>query len=279
MNKIIRSMAEPGLLAAIEANFDEEIGCFGRALFGAELHVEPEVTWFRLGRNNPNGILHSSFADKDPAYIHKRIKQLIQYFHHLGIHDISWRIGPTTQPANLVTYLQMYHFQHRFTTHCLALQIPEQISTPPYPQDVIITEVQDAEALRIKSDVERDGFESSKQTGEQYYQTYLFHGFGPGTARRHYIGWQQEKPVAVCALLFHAGIAGVYGVTTLPTARHQGIGTFMTIHALHQARKADYPIAILSSTPMSEAIYQRLGFAERCRLEHYLRSDMKHEKK
>jgi ribosomal protein S18 acetylase RimI-like enzyme len=281
MSKIFRSLTDPDLLPAIDANFGEEIGCFGRSLFGAELHVDPEVTWFRLGRHNPNGILHNNFAQKDADAIHASIKQLISYFQRHGIHEISWRVGPATQPTHFETYLQAHKFQHRFTTHCLTLQIPEEIPAslaPPCSPNIAVTEVLDVASLRIKSDVERDGFESSIRAGEQYYQTYLFHGFGPGTERRHYIGWLQEKPVAVSALLLHAGIAGIYGVTTLPEARRQGIGTLMTTYVLHEARKAGYAIAVLSSTPMSHAIYQRLGFEERCQIEHYSRSDITAEK-
>lgn len=278
MSKILRSLTDPGLLAAIDANFGEEVGCFGRSLPGAELHVEPEMSWFQLGRNNPNGILRSSFVDRDADYIHNKIKQIINHFQQQGIYDISWCTGPTTIPANLDTYLQTYHFQHRSTTHGLALQIPAEISTPPYPQDLVITEVENAESLRIKNNVERDGFESSMQAGEQYYKTYLYHGFGPGKERRHFIGWLQGKPVAVSGLLFYGGVAGIYGVTTLPAARQQGLGAMMTIHALHEARKAGYPIAVLSSTPMSQGIYQRLGFTEYCQFQIYVRSDTTHEK-
>ena len=272
MSKIIATLTDPQLLAAIENNFDEEIACFGRSLPGAELHEEAEISWFRIGPHSPNGVLRTTFTTTNEDSVHSKIQQIIRYFARYKITDISWRIGPTTIPVNLHTYLEAHQFQYRFTTHCLARQISANLPTRKLPIGLSITEVTDQASLRIKNDVERDGFESSRQVGKQYYQTYLFQGFGPGTARQHYIGWLYDKPVAVCALLFYAGVAGIYGVTTLPAARRRGIGAAITIHALYEAQRAGYAIAVLSPTTMSEGIYRRLGFVEYCQLQHYVRS-------
>jgi predicted acetyltransferase len=86
---------------------------------------------------------------------------------------------------------------------------------------------------------------------------------------RHFIGWLHDMPVASTSLLLHAGVAGIYGVTTIPEARKKGIATAMTKHALRQARELGYHVAVLSPSEMSLRIYQRLGFQHYCTLQHY----------
>ncbi|MGH2510135.1 MAG: GNAT family N-acetyltransferase, partial [Ktedonobacteraceae bacterium] len=73
----------------------------------------------------------------------------------------------------------------------------------------------------------------------------------------------------VTSQLFHAGVAGIYGVTTLPKARKHGIARALVLRALEEARRAGYRIVVLSPTEMSEGIYRRLGFRPYTRIRHY----------
>ena len=80
--------------------------------------------------------------------------------------------------------------------------------------------------------------------------------------------WLHDEPVALTSLFLHAGVAGIYGVTTIPEARRQGIAAAMTQSALHEARLLGYRVAILSPTQMSRGIYRRLGFQEYSTIHH-----------
>ncbi|HXX79773.1 MAG TPA: GNAT family N-acetyltransferase, partial [Ktedonobacteraceae bacterium] len=67
----------------------------------------------------------------------------------------------------------------------------------------------------------------------------------------------------------HAGVAGIYGVATIPQYRRQGIAATMTLHALHEAHKLGYRISILSPSKMSDALYRRIGFRDFCTIMHH----------
>ncbi len=63
-------------------------------------------------------------------------------------------------------------------------------------------------------------------------------------------------------LLLHAGIAGIYGVATLPETRKQGIGAALTLYTMREARALGYRVAILAPSHMGLHMYQTLGFQE-----------------
>jgi len=135
--------------------------------------------------------------------------------------------------------------------------------------ELSITEIKDLEHLRILRTIEMKGFGATERGAQQYYDVYAGEGFGYGLPWHHFIGWLRGAPVAIASLLYHAGVAGIYGVTTIPEARRQGVGATMTLYALRYARATGYRIAILSPTAMSEAIYRRIGFNDYCKLHHY----------
>jgi ribosomal protein S18 acetylase RimI-like enzyme len=76
-------------------------------------------------------------------------------------------------------------------------------------------------------------------------------------------------PAATVKLFYAAGVAYIGRVVTAPAYRRQGIGTQMTLHAMHTARQAGYRIAVLTASPMGVNIYRRLGFFECCRISTY----------
>jgi predicted GNAT family acetyltransferase len=90
-----------------------------------------------------------------------------------------------------------------------------------------------------------------------------------GRSRKQWELHLHNRPVASASLLYHAGVAGIYGVSTIPVARRRGVAASMTLHLLRVARDTGYRVATLSPTDMSEAIYRRIGFQPYCTLLHY----------
>ena len=77
----------------------------------------------------------------------------------------------------------------------------------------------------------------------------------------HYVAYTREgMPVATASVLFHAGVAGLYNIGTLPSHARRGIGTAITARALERARERGCDTAILHASPTGYPIYLRLGF-------------------
>ena len=267
MNEIVRTISTPAIIAAIEANFAEEMAAFGRHLPGAELHEEAEMRWFYTGlpTSGFNGVLHTHITTDD---IDAKIDGVVAYFTTRQV-PFSWTIGPTTLPLNLAHYLKAREFTHiRDGTGMAAdLQaLPEEVAEP---SNFRVEEVSDENMLQIYTTTSMKGFGSTEEYMRIYSDTYRVIGFGENLPWHHYIGWLNDEPVAVSSLLLHAGVAGVYGVATIPEARRQGIGAAMTLAPLREARRRGYRVGVLSPSEMGLGVYKRLGFRTYCTMSFY----------
>jgi ribosomal protein S18 acetylase RimI-like enzyme len=268
MSLILQNLATPAIGEAIVANFTEEMACFGRGLPQGELHKTPELLWFLTPLPGFSGVLHTRFASDDKAYVDAKINQMIDYFQARRVTP-GWSVGPSMHPGNLATFLRAHDFIYRNQTLGMAVDLFATNENIPLNQELTITEIEDLETLKMLCSIEKKGFGTSAGGAQVYYDTYANTGFGKGMSWHHYLGWLYDEPVAIASLLFHAGVAGIYGIATIPEARRQGVGAAMTLHTLREARKQGYRVAVLSPTDMSIALYRRIGFQEYCKLLHY----------
>jgi ribosomal protein S18 acetylase RimI-like enzyme len=68
----------------------------------------------------------------------------------------------------------------------------------------------------------------------------------------------------------HDGDCGIFNLGTRPDARRRGVGTALTLLALHEARERGSTTASLQSTPIAEGVYASLGFADLGRYLEYV---------
>jgi GNAT superfamily N-acetyltransferase len=94
-------------------------------------------------------------------------------------------------------------------------------------------------------------------------------GMADAESIRIYLGWLDDKPVATSLLFLAAGVAGIYSVATIPEARRKGIGAWMTLQPLLEARAMGYQLGILQASRMGVKVYQSLGFKEYCKINSY----------
>jgi GNAT superfamily N-acetyltransferase len=76
--------------------------------------------------------------------------------------------------------------------------------------------------------------------------------------------------VATAMAFDRAGDCGIYGVTTLESARRRGLGTALTVVHLHDALARGCQTASLQSTEMAERVYATVGFRELGRILEYV---------
>ncbi|MFL5628496.1 MAG: GNAT family N-acetyltransferase [Ktedonobacteraceae bacterium] len=251
----MQDISEQAIIAAIEANLAEEMASFGRYLAGAELHEDAEMQW--IITDLFNAVIRTQITGAD---IDARLDATLAHFKSRGVTTMGWAVSPSTQPTNLVTYLQARgckHFQDQMGMAADLQALHEDVTTPA---NLHITRVSDETMLQTYAHVSMRGFGSSEDKIRCYYDTYARIGFGEHIAWQHFVGWLDDEPVAVSSLLLHGGVAGVYGVATIPEARRQGAGTAMTLAALREARQRGYHLGILTPSDMGLGIYRRLGF-------------------
>ncbi|MBT8486897.1 MAG: GNAT family N-acetyltransferase [Phycisphaerae bacterium] len=81
----------------------------------------------------------------------------------------------------------------------------------------------------------------------------------PGAA--HYYAAEHEGRMVATSLVFlHDGLAGIYGVATLPEHRGRGLGGHLTAEPLRAAWRRGYTTGLLQASEMGAPVYTRLGF-------------------
>ncbi|HEY0755522.1 MAG TPA: GNAT family N-acetyltransferase [Ktedonobacteraceae bacterium] len=272
MTEIITTLEDVRLIAALEANLEEEMMNFGRVLAGAEVYNDGEIEGFYTGRGHLNGILRTHLRHSDPESVKQSIDRALAYFRAKKVGEIGWSVGQDCQPARLAAYLERLGFSKLDEENVgMALDMAAMRVEEGHVEGLEIRELLELKDLNVLRKMEIEGFGSSEVMAGYYCEMYENAGFGPGSHWRHLGGWWRGEVVAATSLLFHAGVAGIYGVATVPHARQRGIARALVLRAISIARQADYRIAILSPTDMSEGIYRRLGFREYTRIRHYTR--------
>jgi len=261
MSEIVQNIDTPTMLEAMEANFAEEMMCFGRGLPGGIVQEGPELWWFYTGRLHLNGVTMTRLAHNDKASIDKKITEALDFFSARNT-KTHWAVSPATRPADLATHLQARGFTKIGEDINMAIDLQTMNQEMPSRPELVIKEITDLDTLKIHRDISMRGFSSTPEGAQTYYENYAATGFGKGTPWHHYIAWLHDTPVGIASLLVHAGIAGIYGVTTLPESRKQGIGAALTRHTMREARLSGYRVAILASSQMGLHMYQTLGFQE-----------------
>ncbi len=261
MVMIIQELGTPAMMRAMEANFTEEMMCFGRVLPGAEVHEDAELGWFYTGRPHLNDVTYTHLAQDNSEYVDKKISEVLAYFSARNA-SVAWVISPITYPPQLATSLEARGFTRIGGDSNMAIDLHQMNENIPAPSNLVIKEIEDVETLKLHSPIARIGFDTSQETSQSYYECYVGNGFGDGKPWHHYIAWLDNKAVAVATLLLHAGVAGIYGVATLPEARRQGIGAALTLHTMRVARSLGYRIAILAPSEMGMNVYRSIGFQE-----------------
>jgi GNAT superfamily N-acetyltransferase len=128
------------------------------------------------------------------------------------------------------------------------------------PRDFVIKEIADEPGLFDFKKVFVETYEIPEWAGQAWVDATLKIGIGK-TPWRLFVGYWNNEPVATNLLFTGAGVASVYAIATVPSARGKGIGAAVTLKPLLEARdQQGYQYAVLFSTEMGIPVYKRIGF-------------------
>ncbi len=127
------------------------------------------------------------------------------------------------------------------------------------------------ETLKVWNDIILTGFAFPEEIqSDFFYNAFSFKLLNDRTSASAFLAYYDGNPIASSLVLYEAGVAGIYNVTTLEEARGKGIGTAITLAPLHEAKKLGYEIAILGSSEMGLNMYKQMGFKEYCTIEWFI---------
>jgi hypothetical protein len=257
---ILTHPTEPELTARVHENLYELFRSMG-VLPGYELIETNKLCYHHAFPTNPmfKGAWSTRLA---PNEVEGAIDEAIAWFDQRGAPHFFWWIDPQTQPADMTKRLIRRGFDGNMigdpgmVADLHALNEDVQV-----PDGFTIDHAIGQKTLAHWRDVFAASYNAPASAGQAWVDATIYAGLEKAPWKM-YVGYLNGKPVATSILFNGAGVAGVYGVGTLPEARRQGIGAAITVKPLLDARKQGYNYAVLFSSQIGYPVYQWLGFRE-----------------
>jgi ribosomal protein S18 acetylase RimI-like enzyme len=123
------------------------------------------------------------------------------------------------------------------------------------PENLEVRRVRTLEDLRAAVIVNVEAFGMAPEVAERYLGPTILSV--PQT--RVYVAELDGRPVAGASTDVHQGAVGLFGVGVLERYRSRGIGTAITLFALHDVQ-GEADLAWLHPTEMGRGMYERMGF-------------------
>jgi GNAT superfamily N-acetyltransferase len=265
MNEILRAPTPSALVTAIEANlFDLSalFSCWPRA----QVHDGSDLLWCITDVRFPffNSIFRAQLAlEEVDAAIDAAVARGAA--HHV---PLMWWTRPATRPADLGSRLEAHGFARERGPTGMAIDLLAMNQAPAAPPGLTIERLENSARIGILGEVCVKGFGMPDFVAEP--MSHLFDCLSADARIRHYLGKLDGESVACSMLYLGAGVAGIYNVTALSSARGRGIGAAMTLAPLRDARDLGYCVGILQASEMGFPVYRQLGFQEYCKIGHYI---------
>jgi len=272
----ILTHASPAELAAtVEGNLYALFRAMAAVLPDGEINVTETLSRHLTFPTNPmfKGVWGTRLtADKIDAAIDENI----EWFKARGAPFFFWWTGPSTEPHDLGERLiQRGLISMEEQQKELARGIVQTAAGAPVmvadltqmnaavleqvPSGFVIEEIRDEAGLYDFKRVFVETYSIPEWAGQAWVDAALRVGIGQ-TPWRMYVGRLNGEAVATNMLFNGGGVASVYGVATLPSARGKGIGGAITLKPLLEARAQGYRYAGLFSSELGIKVYERIGF-------------------
>ena len=262
MSTISQDPSSAGMAAAIEANLNATFSLLGRSP-STQLHDDdPDLRWY-ISPKVPHPLFNHVYFTRLPQQedVDARIEELRKHFASYQL-PLMWSVGPFSSPSALGSHLESHGLRGVEESPGMALDLKALNEDIPFPSELIIERVSNAEVLSEFVNVMRVGFEMPVFTVDGLFEVFSAVGLTEESPWRNYVGRLDGEVVTTASLAIVAGVAGIYDIVTLPEARRRGFGAAITLAALREARELGYRIGILQSSAEGLGVYRRLGFEQ-----------------
>lgn len=249
---------------AFEVNFHLLHTYFSKYLPTMELIYEPDVSLVRS--EIPDDCFNTAInAHFTPENVHDRIAHVISIFKKNKL-PFNWYVSPYDTPPNLGELLLSNGFQ--LEAEAVAMYCTLDAFTPRSKSALRFERITKPEQMDDFAKLARI-FQESPAALETIYRKIPPILYTHGAPLEYYIGYVDNSAVVIGSLIFHANVAGIYYIATLPAERQKGYGTAMVEHLMTLAKNRGYHMSTLESSNEAKDLYVRLGFKKCFKLTEY----------
>lgn len=185
-----------------------------------------------------------------------QVEQIKSFF---GARPFTWIVDAGDAKTRQVLEHNKLHYMIAFPAMAITLG---SVSEQDYGTNIVVRVVKPRHTDNIPTyiDIMARSFATEASEFTEIIDLCMSHVM-PGLMT-FYVGYYQEKPVAVGMTLQHNATATLHWISTLPEYQHKGLGYAITHKALLTMQEAGCTQALLLATVPGKSLYERMGFKE-----------------